>query len=64
MIEAEVLGLLDAHFKRTHDQLPRRPKTDRNLTFDDVDPCSSDSELGDLIGTLDRTRDTSSDVET
>ena len=60
MIEAEVLGLLDAHFKRTHDQ----SKTDRNLTFDDVDPCSSDSELGDLIGTLDRTLDTGSDVET
>lgn len=22
---------------------------DRNLTFKDVDPCSSDSELGDII---------------
>ena len=63
MIEAEVLGLLNATFKETQ-ELPRRPDTDRNLTFDDVADSGSDSELEDLVRTSDAEPIHSSDAET
>lgn len=43
------MGLLERDLKEKQ-LFPGKPKTDRGLKFQDVDPCSSDeSELDDVV---------------
>ena len=48
--DAKVLSLFDLHMQDQRMKFPDSIMSDVGLSFADTDPCSSDSELGDLIG--------------
>lgn len=43
------MGLYEKSLGGSPLHYPRTPTSDIGLQFKDVDPCSSDSELGDLV---------------
>lgn len=48
-VSFKAMGLLERDLKEKQ-LFPGKPKTDRGLKFQDVDPCSSDeSELDDVV---------------
>ena len=47
---AQVMKLFDLHMQDQRMKCPDVISSDIGLTFADMDPCSSDSELGDIIG--------------
>jgi len=44
------MSLFDLHMQDQRMNFPDVITSDIGLTFADTDPCSSDSELGDIIG--------------
>jgi len=60
---AQVMSLFDLHMQDQRMNFPDVITSDIGLTFADTDPWSSDSELGDIIGSDSEDRDAWEDCQ-